>query len=117
MKTVSEKAKTETAYGQTLPSPLSYEYEFSAYESYDEAKDAGDLLSHDEILTAVNNKRKAAARQKKLNEVLEAAGYSKPTLEDPQVQLKTMIKVFIAAGRSEAEATKLAQDALGVTLA
>lgn len=116
MKSETFKGSIESAYGSTLPAAIKFEGSFEAYADYDEAAAANDLLSHQEIVDAVNNKRKANARQKAMTAALDAAGISKPTLEDPQVQLKTIIKALVASGRSESEATQVAEATLGVKL-
>lgn len=117
MKSETFKGTIESAYGNPLATALKFEGSFDAYESYDEAATANDLPSRDEQLAFTNNKRKANARQKSMQAALDTAGISKPTLEDPQVQLKTIIKALVASGRSESEATQLAETTLGVKLA
>lgn len=117
MKSETFKGTIESAYGNPLPSALKFEGSFDAYETYEEAAAANDLPSRDEQLAFVNNKRKANARQKSMQDVLTANGINKPTLEDPQFQLKSMIKILVTAGRSEADATQLAESTLGVKLA
>jgi hypothetical protein len=115
MKDVTFTATTETAYGKPLPTPIKYSGSYKAFETITEVRNVGEFPSDDEVVTFVNNKRKAAARQKSLTAALEAAGYEKPTLEnDPQLQLKTLYKVYIAAGKSDDEARALASSTLGV---
>jgi hypothetical protein len=116
MKSETFKGTIESAYGNPLPEALKFSGAFDAYETYEEVAAANDLPKNSEILDFVNNKRKANARQKSMQEVLTAAGINKPTLEDPQFQLKSMIKILVTAGRSEAEATQLAEATLGVKL-
>lgn len=117
MQTEKFSGTMESAYGKTLPSKLTFSGTYEAFQNLQEVKDANEHPSDDEIVSFVNSKRKAAARQKAMNEALTAAGIEKPTLEDPQVQLATIIKALRAAGRSEAEATALAESTLGVKLA
>lgn len=116
MKTETYKGTIESAYGSPLATALRFEGSFEAYADFDEMVTAQDGLSRDEQVAAVNNKRKANARQKSMQAALDAAGISKPTLEDPQVQLKTIIKALVASGRSDAEATQIAESTLGVKL-
>lgn len=116
MKTEIFKGTIESAYGSPLDKALSFNGSYEAYTSLDEVKSGNDFPNNDELVTFVNNKRKANARQKEMQIALDAAGIVKPTLDDPQVQLKGMIKILVAAGRSEAEATQIAQTTLGVTL-
>lgn len=104
----------ENAYGKVLPEPVKFSGTFEAYQTIDEVRAANDYPKDDDVVNFVNSKRKASARQKAMNDALEAAGVSKPTLEDPQVQLATFIKVLKAAGRSEDEAITLAESTLGV---
>lgn len=117
MKTETFSGTIESAYGSTLPSAVKFNGDFQAYETYEEAQSAQDLPSRDEQLALINNKRKANARQKSMQAALDAAGISKPTLEDPQVQLKTIIKALVASGKDEATATQIAEVTLGVKLA
>ena len=114
MKTEKFSGTMESAYGKTLPTKLTFSGTFQAFESLDEVTSANEQPSNDELVAFVNSKRKAAARQKSMNEALTAAGIEKPTLEDPQVQLATIIKALVASGRSEDEATALAETTLGV---
>jgi hypothetical protein len=117
MKTETFKGSIESAYGRTLPTKLSFNGSFEAFESLDEVKsydNGSELPSDKDIVDFVNAKRKANARQKSMNEALTAAGIEKPTLEDPQVQLATIVKALRASGRSEEEAITLAETTLGV---
>lgn len=116
MKTETFKGTVESAYGNVLPSAIKFNGSYEAYESIDEATKANDLLSNDEMLTVINNKRKANARAKATTEALTSAGISKPTLEDPQVQLKSMIKILVMSGKTEDAAKQIAESALGVQL-
>ena len=117
MNTEKFNGTMESAYGKTLPSKIHFSGTYEAFTSLDEVRSANEHPSDDEIVSFVNSKRKAAARQKAMNDALSAAGIEKPTLEDPQVQLATIIKALKAAGRSEAEAITLAESTLGVKLA
>lgn len=117
MKTEKFKGTIESAYGRTLPSKLSFEGTYDAFQTLDEVKshdNGSEYPSESDIVDFVNAKRKANARQKSMNEALTAAGIEKPTMEDPQVQLATIIKALRASGRSEDEAVALAESTLGV---
>ena len=117
MKNETFKGTIESAYGSPLATPVVFNGTFSAYENFDEMVQAQDLPSRDEQLALINNKRKANARQKAMQAALDAAGINKPTLDDPQVQLKTIIKALVASGKDEATATQIAEATLGVKLA
>jgi hypothetical protein len=112
-KDVTKTATMETAYGQVLDTPIKFQYSFTELES-------GDAIPTDEVPTEkdkrnlVNAKRNASARMKEQNKALEAKGIQKPTLEDPEVRLKTMVKVLIAAGNTPEQAEQIAKNALGV---
>lgn len=129
MKTETFKGSMENAYGKTLPQKLDFSGSFEAYTLPDSVKDTtitfdtpegadsfgkDDVVTYGELYAFVNGKRKAAARQKAMNAVLEANGIEKPTLEDPQVQLATIIKALVAGGRSKEAAITLAETTLGV---
>ena len=116
MKTEKFTGTIESAYGKVLPSKLSFAGEFQAYETVEELREKNEYPKDTEIVAFVNAKEKANARQKSMNEALTAAGIQKPTMEDPQVQLATMIKVLVASGRSEDDARSLAETTLGVKL-
>lgn len=114
MKTEQFSGTIESAYGKVLPSKLSFKGEYEAFETVDELKAKNEYPSDEEIVSFVNSKRKANERQKSMNEALTAAGIQKPTMDDPQVQLATIIKALRASGRSEDEAISLAETTLGV---
>lgn len=115
MKSEKFSGTIESAYGKPVSPALKFEGEYTAFENVDEVKSKNEFPSDDEVVNFVNNKRKANARQKSMQAALDAAGYEKPTLEtDPQLQLRTLYKVFIAANKSEAEAKALASSTLGV---
>ena len=72
-------------------------------------------LSDADILKVVNDARKANARQKAMQEALDAAGVVKPTLENsPNLQLSNMVKSLVASGKyTEERAIEFAKAALG----
>jgi len=113
MKNETYKGTIESAYGNILATALKFEGQFEAYETIDELKTANDMPSNDEIVKFVNDKRKANARQKSMQAALDAAGIAKPTLENPEVQFKSMVKILVANGKSETEAKAIASAALG----
>lgn len=115
MKTEKFSGTMESAYGQPLQKPIKFDGAFEAFDSLDEVKTANEYPSNDELVTFVNNKRKANARQKAMNAALTAAGIEKPTLEDPKVQYQQMVKVLLAAGKSEDDARQAANALLGTS--
>lgn len=130
MKTETFKGTMENAYGKQLETKLSFSGSFEAYTIPDAAAEKtvefatpegadsfskDDVVTYGELYAFVNGKRKAAARQKAMNAVLEANGIEKPTMADPQEQLRTIIKALVAGGRSKEAAIKLAEDTLGIT--
>lgn len=114
METIKFRGVMENAFGQKLEKPLSFEGEYEAYTSFDEIPEK-EKPSEDEILTFVNNKTKANARQKSMNDVLKANGIEKPTLKDsPELQIATMAKVLMASGKYSADqAEQIAKQTLG----
>lgn len=115
MKAETFKGTIESAYGKPVSPALKFEGEYQAFETVPELREKNEYPSDEELVAFVNNKRKANARQKSMQAALDAAGYEKPTLEtDAQLQLRTLYKVFIAAGKPEAEARALASSTLGV---
>ncbi len=114
MKNVTKRATVATAYGQTLAEPLEFSFSYEELTKGDEIP-ANEMPDAEDIRSYVNQKRSAAARASAQNEALNAAGIKKPTLEDPAVQLATMIKVLVAAGNDEVTATTIAKSALGLS--
>lgn len=92
MKTETFKGTVESAYGKVLPSPVSFEGNFEAFETYDEIVKANEVPSNDEIVTIVNAKRKATARAAATTEALNAAGIAKPDPNSPDVIRASMVK-------------------------
>ena len=118
MKVETFSGTIESAYGNPVSPALKFNGSFEAYESVDAVRSGNDYPNDEEILSFVNNKRKANARQKAMQVALDTAGYVKPTLEsDVQLQLRTLIKVYVASGKSEAEAQQIAETTLGQKLA
>lgn len=112
------KGTIESAYNRPVSEfgkqPIPYEGTVDQYETVDEIRAANDWPSNDEIISIVNQKKVAAARQKFIKSALDAAGIQAPTLEDPQEALKAMVKVLVAQGKDEATATALAKQLLGL---
>jgi vancomycin permeability regulator SanA len=92
MKTETFSGSVTQAYGKDLPSPVKFSGDYEAFETYDEVKAANEVLSNDEMLAVVNNKRKASARAKATTAALEAAGISKPDPNDPATIRANMVK-------------------------
>lgn len=115
MTTETFKGTIENAYGQPLDKAIAFSGDFEKLEKGDEipAKENPDA---EEILNYVNSKRKANARQKAMQTVLDAAGIEKPTLENNvDLQVRTMVKSLVASGKySEEQATTFARTALGL---
>lgn len=113
MKTETFSGTIENAYGNPLPSPVKFNGNFSAYETIEEVRTANVFPSDKEIIAFINSKEKANERQKSMTAALTAAGIQKPTLEDPAVQYRDMVKILTVSGKSQAEAEKVAAAVLG----
>jgi hypothetical protein len=114
MQTKKFSGVSENAYGKPI-APLKYETSFEAFDNADEIRSAGEWPKDTDVVKFVNAQRKANARQKAMQAAWDAAGLIKPTLEnDEQLRLKSMHKIFVAAGKSETEARTLASAALGI---
>ena len=113
MKTEKLSGDISTAYGQALSTPVKYEGSVSLYETPDEVRAANDWPSNDEIVNFVNRNRSANERQKLMKAALDAAGYKKPTLEDPAVQFATIVKALVASGKTQEQAEQIARASLG----
>lgn len=106
----------ENAYGKALDTAITFEGSFERVTVF-EAIPPKELPDNDDVLTLVNNKRKANARQKAMQAALDAAGVKKPTLEgDVDLQVKTIAKGLAASGKyTEDQATALAKQMLGLS--
>lgn len=113
-KTQTKKATVATAYGVNLAEPIEFSFSYEELVKGDEVP-AAEVPDAEDIRSYVNQKRSAAARASAQNEALNAAGIKKPTLDDPAVQLATMVKVLVAAGNDEVTATTIAKSALGLS--
>lgn len=108
VKTVTFSGTIENAYGKTLPTPINYEASYEEILSYD-AIPPKELPDKDDVLSMVNNARKANARQKAMQSALDAAGIVKPTLEsDVDLQVKTIAKALVASGKYTQETAEAA---------
>lgn len=119
MDTKTFSGTIESAYGRTFSPALKFEGEYDAYSTVAELRSSKDFPDDKEILAYVNAQRKANARQKLMQETLNEAGVEKPTLaNDPQMQLKNIIKSLEASGKHTHEAAvQIAEQVLGVKLA
>ncbi len=115
MKSEKLSGKIENAYGTQLTTPVSYSGEVDLFENYEEVKTANEIPSNEEVVSFVNQKRKATKRQALMQAALTAAGIQKPTLEDEQEQFRQMVKILVANKKSEAEAKTIANATLGTS--
>ena len=113
MKAEKLEGVIESAYGSKLAKPVNYTGEFQAYETHAEIVTANDLPSHDEVVSFRNQQRRAAARQRLMQDALDKAGIAKPTLENsPEMRYKSIYDALVAAGKSATEAEAIAKAAL-----
>ena len=119
MENKSQTSEAKTAYGKSLPTAISYSYDWTAYQTIEEVKAANDLLTDDEVIKVRNTERQSNARQKSLAAALDAAGIVKPTLEnDEQLRLREMFKVLMSGGKhTEDSAREVASTILGIAWA
>lgn len=114
MKTETFEGTMENAYGKPLAQPIAFSGEYSAYENIAEVTAANDLLKDKEVVDVRNAQAKSNARQKAMQAALDAAGIVKPTLEnDGQLRLKSMHKILVASGKTDAEARTIAANIVG----
>src|SRR5665647_3474479 len=113
-KTEVKTARCETAYGESLgDKAFDYVFEVIELQKGDEIP-SDEQPSSDDIRKLVNSKRVASARTSVLTKELSDRGIEKPTLENADVRLKTMIKVRVAAGNRATQAEQIARQALGM---
>jgi hypothetical protein len=91
MKSVPFTATAESAYGEKLEKAVTYAGTYESFETYDEVKSANELPSNDEIVTMVNNKRKAAAKAKAMQAKFDELKIEKPDPNSPANLRKGMI--------------------------
>jgi hypothetical protein len=113
-KTVSKTATVETAYGQPLPTAVKFNYSYVELQKGDEIPAAELPKDNDELIrTYVNAKRNSAARAKAQTDALEAEGIVAPKSDDPKVVRRNFMRNLVLAGKSEDEATQIADTVLG----
>lgn len=111
--TVKRNATVKTAYGETLDKPIEFDYTFEELQEGDPIPEK-EMPDEDGLRSFVNQRRNAAARASAQNEALSKAGIQKPTLEDPEVRFKTMVKVLLASGQTKEQAEAIAKSSLGM---
>lgn len=116
-KTVSGEARSaygkplhmlENTSGTKLPkgSVLKFSGVANLFEKPEEVKSAGKWPSEDDIVKFVNRDIIGAARNKAQTVAFDAAGVVKPTIENSSdLRLANMVKLLVASGQSEDEAT------------
>lgn len=125
VKTVTETATTNVAYGKTLPAPLTYSWTRRVFASWQQVLEHGAGFSEKELLAVRVAKDNANARSAAYQAALDDAGIVKPTAEnDEQVALRDAYKTIIVqvdktTGQkyTHEAARKRASDFLGFTWA
>jgi hypothetical protein len=113
MKSNQGTANVTTAFGEDLgDKSFTHDFEWTSFESYAEIP-ANELPSNVEVLKMVNAKRKASAQSSARSAEFTKRGIKAPTLEDPDVQFKTIVKALVASGKSQAVAEQIARANLG----
>ena len=116
MKTETFKAEAGSGRGKTFDTPLPYSGEYLVYETAEEIKAANDWPSDGDIVEYRNTQRKLAARNKALNQALDDAGIEKQTIENSEtLRLSGMVKILVASGMTEDEATNVAKTTLNIS--
>lgn len=119
MKTETFEAVAESAYGSELPSAVKYQFTVNLLEAQSEIP-AEEQPSAKDIVTLVNNKRKANARQKAMLIAFDAAGIKAPKVDESADGIlfaaKQTVKTLIATGKGENEAKQMAAALFGVAV-
>lgn len=99
-----------------LPKSLDFSGDYEEIVDIESVRELNEYPKDSDIVDFVNAKRRANARQKAMQKVLDDAGAIRPTLEnDDQLKLKKMFDVFMSTKKySEAEAKALASSTLGI---
>lgn len=115
MKQETFEAEAGSGRGVTFDTPLKYNGSYTVYETAGEIRTANDWPSDEDILEYRNTQRKLAARNKALNAALDAAGIVKPSIENSEsLRLSGMVKILVASGMSQDEATNTAKATLNI---
>lgn len=116
-KTVKGEGKVSTWNGVKLDKPIVFPFEYVELQHVSQIPD-DEKPKEKDILSLVNGKRYATARAAAQNEAVTAAGLEKPTLQDENVALQTMRRVFRAQmpeGTPDDVIDTLAKNALKMT--
>lgn len=120
-KTVKFEGKVETFMGKPISPVLTYSgsvLQYAENEAGLEAiKAAGLFPKTKEIVQSVNARAKAKERASVIADVLKENGYEKPAADAKVSLFNSMVATLKKAGRSEADAAKGAEVALGYSLA
>lgn len=115
MKIETISGETKTAYGKQLPQAITFGGPVSVYESSEEMRAKNDWPSDSDILEYRNGKLVAAETAKLRTAALDAAGYKKPTLEDPEEQFRQMVAILQKNGKDAVTARSIANTTLGTS--
>ena len=118
MVTETFKAEAASAYGNELKEVINYEYTVNLVQTLAEVP-AEEQPSAKDLVTLVNNKRKANERQKQMLIAFDKAGIKAPKVDaTPDGILfaaKNTVKTLVATGKSEDEAKQMAAVLFGVS--
>ena len=116
MENKSATATVQKAYGKVLSTPITYDYSWTNYQTFEEVQTAKDELTNDEQVKVRNDERQSKARAAAQVKAFEAAGIVKPTLDtDEQLRLREMFKVLMSSKKYTEEAARaLASTTLGI---
>lgn len=122
-KTVNKTATAESAFGESLATPVSFGYDYVALESLSEVPDGtyvdadgnkaydankDERPSEKQILNLVNSLRNATARNRAQAKAFEAAGIKAPSVDPAESRRRTLVKTLVAEGATQEIAEQMA---------
>jgi hypothetical protein len=108
MKVTAFKGSVEKAYGKDLPAKVDFSGSYEHLEKHDVIP-ADEVLTAEDILDVVNNKRKASARAAETLKALNAAGITKPDMNDPAIVRENAIKTHMKLFKCSRERAEMIQ--------
>lgn len=117
------KANVSSAYGKTLrehgldSESLNFEFEYDELDKSNPEHVAAARAEFDDedMVAAVNAKRKASARAKATEKALADAGIEKPATDSPEVIYRNLLRQFKLAKMEDAQAEQMARQISGFT--
>jgi hypothetical protein len=107
MKKVTKSSEIGTVLGQTQKTPIKFSYEFEAFESVNEIREAGEWPNEKEVLDYANAKRERSALSSARNTAMEDV--ASKIRETREYKVSQFVAAAVAAGMTREAAQAIAE--------